>query len=53
MDCKKTGEIIYTLRTEKGLTQLQLANELSISDKTVSSCILNNTLDFVFQSTKG
>lgn len=36
MDCKKTGEIILGLRKEKGLTQLELANMLCISDKTVS-----------------
>lgn len=36
MDQKKTGEFIATLRKEKGLTQRQLAEELLISDKTVS-----------------
>lgn len=36
MDCTKIGALIYQLRKEKGLTQLQLANRLNISNKTVS-----------------
>ena len=33
---KSMGEIISTLRKEKGMTQKQLAELLCISDKTVS-----------------
>lgn len=36
MDSIKTGELIYRLRTERNMTQKQLANRLQISDKTVS-----------------
>lgn len=36
MDNKKTGELIFKLRTEKGLTQKQLAEMLAVSDKAVS-----------------
>ena len=36
MDHTKIGKLIYTLRKEKGLTQLQLAEAMHISDKTVS-----------------
>ncbi len=36
MDNKKTGELIFKLRTEKGLTQKQLADKLNVSDKAVS-----------------
>lgn len=36
MDCAKTGALILKLRKEKALTQAQLAQLLSISDKTVS-----------------
>ena len=36
MDNKKTGELILKLRTEKSLTQKQLAELLSVSDKAVS-----------------
>ena len=36
MDHTKIGRLIYTLRKEKGLTQLQLAEAMHISDKTVS-----------------
>ena len=36
MDQIKTGRFIASLRREKGLTQLQLADRLGISDKTVS-----------------
>ena len=32
----KIGNLIYTLRKEKQLTQLQLAERMNISDKTVS-----------------
>lgn len=36
MDCAKTGKLIYTLRKEKRLTQQQLADQMNISDKTIS-----------------
>ena len=36
MDNEKIGRLIYLLRKEKGLTQLQLAERMHISDKTVS-----------------
>ena len=36
MDTGKIGEIIYNFRTEKKLTQKQLADAMHISDKTVS-----------------
>lgn len=36
MDNTKIGRLIYTLRKEKGMTQLQLAERMNISDKTVS-----------------
>lgn len=36
MDNVKTGNLIYTLRKERKLTQLQLAELMNISDKTVS-----------------
>ena len=36
LDCRKTGELIYRLRKEKGMTQLQLAEKLHVSDKAVS-----------------
>lgn len=36
MDHTKIGKLIYTLRKEKGMTQLQLAKYMNISDKTVS-----------------
>lgn len=36
MDQIKTGKFIATLRKGKGLTQMQLADILGISDKTVS-----------------
>lgn len=36
MDTGKIGEIIYNFRTEKKLTQKQLADTMHISDKTVS-----------------
>lgn len=36
MDNVKIGQLIYKLRKEKHLTQLQLANQMNISDKTVS-----------------
>ena len=36
MDYEKIGKVIYELRTERRLTQKQLADELNISDKTVS-----------------
>ncbi|WP_339288153.1 helix-turn-helix transcriptional regulator [Ureibacillus sp. FSL K6-0786] len=36
MDNRKVGELIYNLRKEKGLTQKQLAEQMNISDRTVS-----------------
>lgn len=36
MDQIKTGKFIASLRKEKGLTQIVLANRLGISDKTIS-----------------
>ena len=36
MDCAKVGQLILQLRTEKGLTQRQVAEQLNISNKTVS-----------------
>ncbi len=36
MDCAKVGQLILQLRKEKGLTQRQLAEQLNISNKTVS-----------------
>lgn len=36
MDNKKAGELICALRKERGLTQLELAEKLHISDKAVS-----------------
>ena len=36
MDCGKVGALIRRLRLEQGLTQRQLADQLNLSDKTVS-----------------
>lgn len=36
MDCIKVGKLIFSLRTEKGMTQKQLAAAMNISDKTIS-----------------
>ena len=36
MDCGKVGELIRRLRLEQGMTQRQLADQLNLSDKTVS-----------------
>ncbi len=36
MDQVKTGRLIRTMRTKLGLTQLALAEQLSVSDKAVS-----------------
>ena len=36
MDCMKVGKLILQLRTEKGLTQKQVADQLNISNKTIS-----------------
>ena len=36
MDCEKIGLTIKALRKEKGMTQLQLAEMLNVSDKAVS-----------------
>ena len=36
MDHVKIGQLIYRLRKEKHLTQLQLANQMNVSDKAIS-----------------
>lgn len=36
MDCRKVGALIYKLRTEKNMTQKEIADKMNISDKTVS-----------------
>ncbi|ATP40328.1 XRE family transcriptional regulator [Solibacillus sp. R5-41] len=36
MDNEKIGQLIYQLRKEKGLTQKQLADEMLLSDRTIS-----------------
>lgn len=36
MDCAKIGTLIRTLRRERGLTQLALAEKMQISDRAVS-----------------
>ena len=36
MDNTKIGNLIYQLRKEKNMTQLQLAEKLGVSDKAVS-----------------
>lgn len=36
MDTRKVGELIYRLRKEKGITQKQLADQLNLSDRTIS-----------------
>lgn len=36
MNCVKVGEVIRLLRSEKGMTQKQLAEKMNLSDKTVS-----------------
>ena len=36
MDNRKVGELIYHLRKEKRLTQKQLADQMNISDRTIS-----------------
>ena len=36
MDCSKVGALIRALREEAGLTQLQLAEKLGVSDRSVS-----------------
>lgn len=36
MDCIKVGQLIYSLRREKGMTQKTLADALQISDRTIS-----------------
>lgn len=36
MDCKKVGALIRTLRRERNLTQKQLADQMNLSDKTIS-----------------
>lgn len=36
MDSERTGKLLWMLRTEKGMTQRQLAERLQVSDKAVS-----------------
>lgn len=36
MDNKKTGKLVAQLRKKKGLTQQQLADQLNLSNKTIS-----------------
>lgn len=36
LDCGKVGALLYRLRKEKNLTQKQVADQLNISDKTIS-----------------
>jgi len=36
VDCVKVGALILQLRKEKGMTQKQLADQMNISDKTIS-----------------
>lgn len=36
MDCNKVGILLKALRKEKGMTQKQVADQMNISDKTVS-----------------
>lgn len=36
MNCEKIGQLIYKLRKEKNMTQKQIADEMNISDKTIS-----------------
>lgn len=36
MDCAKVGNLIRALRTQQGLTQLQLAERIGVSDRAVS-----------------
>lgn len=36
MDQNKTGELLGRLRREKGMTQKQAAEELQVSDRTIS-----------------
>ncbi len=36
MDCSKVGALIRALREEAGLTQLQLAEKMGVSDRAVS-----------------
>ena len=36
MDCKKVGMLIRSLRVEQKMTQRQLAEQMNISDKTIS-----------------
>ncbi|MFC4323083.1 helix-turn-helix domain-containing protein [Litchfieldia salsa] len=36
MDCNKVGRLLLSLRKEKGMTQMDVANAMNISDKTIS-----------------
>lgn len=36
MDCTKVGNLIFQLRSEKNMTQKQLASAMNISDRTIS-----------------
>jgi len=36
MDCRKIGNLIFSLRKEKGMTQRELAGAMNLSDRTIS-----------------
>ena len=36
LDCSKVGALLYRLRKERDLTQKQVADQMNISDKTIS-----------------
>lgn len=36
MDCKRVGKLIYTLRRDKRFTQKKLAEQMNLSDRTIS-----------------
>ena len=36
VDCEKVGALLLRLRREKGLTQRQLAEQMHLSDRTIS-----------------
>lgn len=47
MDAKKTGNLISEKRKEKGLTQKQLADLLSVSDRAVSKWERGSSIRFI------
>ena len=54
MDSQKIGKLIKTLRKEKQLTQMQLAEHMNISDKTISNGnAVWDALIFVFPKLSG